>query len=601
MANSGTIRTNTEYDSHFWVKWWLNSQDVAGNRSQIGWSCGVYCGHRFYTNAIRMGALTVNGTQVYAGGTYSNYSAGDHTIASGTLSVGHGNDGAKTFEISSFTGWLYDGHNYAASKSSHTLPAIPRKATVTAANDFTDQDDPSISFSNPGGFRIDVWLEPNPNGEHLCVRENIPNIGEYTWNLSDDERRQLRSKCTGAQCKIRLGIYTYIGDQVYAACRDKTFSVTERSDTKPAVTITATPDNSTLPEDFRDLCLQSKSQLRINVRATGQYGATVGSCYAVLEGKSYLDGATTDVIRGSGEVAVTGYAVDSRGFTGQADTAVQVTPYAKPLVVPVGSDTAIGCYRSDADGNRVGSSAALWVKAKRTYYDLGQRNTCVLQWRCKPADAVWSDTEHPWHDLLSGTDASDVYDALLPDVEFNPASAYTVQLQAVDDLGESDIKTFEIPTQDVALHLGKGGKNVTVGDYCDYGEDYTFRSAWNGRFDKDLTVNGTVTAGTVNGLYIRTTTLWGTDTLKLASQYTQWDSGGGNRQSFLVFGSRGNRAVLGVIVLSSAGTATWTGLSDSTAETVTVTKEANGILRLTFAGTGYDWLTFLSPEPFTLQ
>lgn len=595
MANSGTIRTNTEYDSHFWVKWWLNSQDVAGNRSQIGWSCGVYCGHKFYTNAITMSGFYINGIQVYTGGTYSNYSAGDHTIASGSLWIGHGDNGTKSFNVSSFSGWLYSNHNYAAAATTYTLPDIPRQATITAANDFTDLDDPSISFSNPGGFRMDVWLEPNPNGEPLCVRENIPNIGKYTWDLSDDERTQLRSKCTGAQCKIRLGIYTYIGDQVYATYREKTFTVTERSDTKPIVTVTATPDNSALPEDFRDLCLQGKSRLRINVSAQGQCGATVGSCYASLEGKNYLDGATTDVIQGSGEVAVTGHAVDSRSFTGQADTAVQVTPYAKPLVVPVGSNTAIGCYRSNEDGNRVGSSAALWVKAKRSYYDLGQRNTCALRWRCKPADAAWSDTEHTWYDLLSGTDAADVYDALLPDAEFDPASAYTVQLQALDDLGESDVKTFEIPTQDVALHLGKGGKNVTVGDYCDYGEDYTFRSAWNGRFDKNLTVNGSLTAGSINGVSMAPVWVSGTSTFRIKSRFSAWTGDGGSRQSFMLSGCVWSTPVQGVIRVNNAGGAVWIGTNG-----VTVATEEGGILAITLPDTAYDHFLLISPQNFTV-
>ena len=102
MATSGQLNTNTAYDSYFWVKWSQHSQDIAANKTKINWSCGVYCGHNFYSNAIKMSAVIINGVQVYGGGTYSNFYDGDHTIASGTLEISHGTDGKKTFSISPF-------------------------------------------------------------------------------------------------------------------------------------------------------------------------------------------------------------------------------------------------------------------------------------------------------------------------------------------------------------------------------------------------------------------------------------------------------------------------------------------------------------------
>ena len=71
---------------------------------------------------------------------------------------------------------------------------------------------------------------------------------------------------------------------------------------------------------------------------------------------------------------------------------------------------------------------------------------------------------------------------------FEKTKSYTVQIRAIDDLGETDVKTFEIPTQDVALHLGKGGKNVSIGTYCNYSKPYTFYSEWDAYFDKDVYV-----------------------------------------------------------------------------------------------------------------
>ena len=66
-----TIKTDVKYKSYFWVKWEVQEQDTASNKSTIAWSCGLSPGEQYYTNAIRMSAVTIDGVEVYAGGTYS--------------------------------------------------------------------------------------------------------------------------------------------------------------------------------------------------------------------------------------------------------------------------------------------------------------------------------------------------------------------------------------------------------------------------------------------------------------------------------------------------------------------------------------------------
>ena len=187
------------------------------------------------------------------------------------------------------------------------------------------------------------------------------------------------------------------------------------------------------------------------------------------------------MIQNSGNVDIIGYAKDSRGFTGSASQTVNVIEYSKPLVVPVGNENAILCYRSDGNGNRIGNSTSVWVKAKRFYHSVEGKNTCALQYRVKPATDLWT-SKHQWNGLLYDDTQSDEYIGLIPDEVFDLKTSYTVQIMAIDDIGEYDLKTFEVPTQDVALHLGKGGKNVSIGTYCDYSEERTFYSEWKAIF-----------------------------------------------------------------------------------------------------------------------
>lgn len=485
------ITTNTEYESYFWVEWSQASQDIASNKTKINWSCGVCCGHSFYSNAIKMSGVSINGVLVYGGGTYSNFSSGNHTIASGTLDISHNANGTKSFTISPFTGWLYSNHNYSSNGGTYSLTTIPRKATITAAADFTDQQNPSITISNPGGFTMDVWLEPNPVGDHLCVRNGISldANGRYTWEITPDEREELRNHCPGTECTIRVGVYTHIGSTTDADYRDKKFIMEESEATRPAVALTTSLNNG-----LNGLYIQGKSRVDVAVAGEGKYGATIRDRYAVVEGKTYkYDNFTSDVFTGSGEVTITGYVVDSRGFTGTAEAKVNVRSYSKPLVVPLSTENAVLCYRSDNSGNRVGDSTFLWIKAGRSYHGIetedGINNLCHLEWRWKLASSQWLDTD-TWDTLLAGEDEDDEYNWRV-EIEdgFDTKTAYTVQIRAIDSIGEYDIKTIDIPTEDVALHLGKGGKKVAIGTYCG-NEAYTFRCAWKAIFEGDVIVNG---------------------------------------------------------------------------------------------------------------
>ena len=490
MAKTFYLDTNSgkgTYQGRYLKLECTQTTDVATNKSTIEWTLSAVGGTSNYYSTGPT-TVTINGVQVYYRSraewdTYT-FPAAKGSVSGNTV-VDHNDDGSKTINISITTAVWYGYAQVQTYTGTWTLDSIPRQAKITSASNFTDVENPSISFSNPGNFKMDVWLEPNPVGDHLCVRENIPNTGSYTWTLTDEEREALRNKCKGNSCTIRLGLYSNVGGVTYADYRDMTYTMTENAATKPSVSIAEiTLNNGQLPDKFIGMCIQGKTRLNISLSAQGKYGADIKSYWGTVEGKTYNGQSfLTDVIQGSTSAEIVGYAKDSREFTGSGSGKVNVTPYSKPLLLPIGSENAILCYRSDGNGKRVGNSTSVWIKVKRTYYTVDGKNGCALQWRRKLTTEAWDDTKHPWNRIYG---AEDEYSALLTNVVFDVKKAYTVQLRAIDDIGDFDIKTFEIPTQDVALHLGKGGKNVSIGTYCDYSKEYTFYSEWVGIFDKGL-------------------------------------------------------------------------------------------------------------------
>ena len=487
MAKTFTL-TSDAYQGRYMQLYCVQTPDIANNRSTINWTLSVLGGESSYYQTGPT-TVTIAGKQVY----YCKLMAWDTMVfpaargsTSGTLVVDHDTLGNLKIAVGMSTS-IYTGilKGYG---DTWTLDSIPRQAKITAAYDFTDVGNPSISFSNPGGYRVDLWLEPNPVGDHLCIRENIPNTGSYTWSLTDAERNALRNKCTGNSCPIRIGLYSYVSGVQYADYKDKTYTMTENAATRPAVSMTVSPNNGSLTSAFNGLYIQGKSRVNVAVSAQGKFNAKINGYSGRIEDKAYYaQNFTSDALQNSGNVTVYGYASDSREFLGSAEKQISVIAYAKPLVIPIGSENAISCYRSDGNGKRTGASTSVWIKAARSYYKVvtsgSQKNFCALQWRRKLSTENWNDSVHLWNNLIAKNSlTTDEYSGLLSGVVFDLQKAYTIQIRAIDDLGEHDLKTLEVPTRDVALHLGKGGKNVSVGSYCDYSEDYTFYSAWKAIF-----------------------------------------------------------------------------------------------------------------------
>ena len=544
MATSGQVNTQTIDNSFFWVYWHQEgNQDITNNKTRIYWSCGVTCGHSYYANAIEMSAVYINNTLVYGGGTYSNFSRGEHRIAYGFMDIPHNNDGTKTFSISYFTGWLYSNNHYSAAESIHTLNAIPRKATLVSATDFTDLTSPTVTYSNPAGTSastLQAYIYDTDDTTILVNGKDLPKDDtSKKLSLTSGEIDKLRNTATSGSKKVWFYIKTVIGGVTYWSSKiEKTFSVEENDNSRPEVTMTAELDNGHLSSTFDGLYIQGKSRVNIKLSAQGKYGAEIKSYSADINGKTYNSAEfSTDVLVNAGDVKIIGYAKDSRGFTGSAEQTVNVIPYAKPMVVPLSGENAILCYRCDSNGNKTGKGTRVYLKAKMVSSKVEsgghQYNFCTLQMRMKAAGDNWSDD---WVDLMYDDESeTGEYIGLLSGNEAQLTKAYTIQLRAIDNFLEHDIKTLDIPTEDVALHLGRGGKNVSVGTYCTYDEDYTFYSEWKAIFDKEVVIGGKVVKnhvveeGTDGIWHYRkwadgTAECWGTYINEAANVTTTWGS-----------------------------------------------------------------------------
>lgn len=499
MALSGSFTGST---SNRYVQpkiTWSATQDIAGNYSNVTATLTYSRTNSGYTTSgTWSGSITINGTTTATSNRQIYITQNSNTFAmSATVTVPHNADGSKSVTISC-TGSIPAASLQSTSCSATvTLDSIPRQAYITSSVNFTDLNNPTVYYSNPAGNAVDSLMAciSFTGAKDDIPYRSIPTTGTYyTFMLTEAERNILRNNTTSGSRNVIFYVRTIIAGVTYFSTDTKTFTVEENDNTRPTVTMTVTLNNGSLPSAFSGMYIQGKSRLNVSLSAQGKYSANILNYSASVGGEMYYAKSfLSNVLSREGKVDIIGYANDSRKFIGTAKKQVEVTAYSKPLVNPIGSENAITCYRSDGNGVRVGSSTSVWIKAKRSYYSLSGKNQCALQWRRKLVTDAWDDNTHQWKDLIPKTDTTTTeYNALLPSEVFDLRKSYSVQIRAIDDIGEADVKTFEIPTQDVALHLGKGGKNVAVGTYCDYSEDYTFYSDWKAIFDKGF-VDGTDT------------------------------------------------------------------------------------------------------------
>lgn len=342
MATSGRITTNTTYDSYFWVEWeQIGNQDVANNRTQIKWSCGVNCGHSFYANAIKMSAVSINGVSVYSGGTYSNYSKGNHTIATGTLWISHDANGTKTFSISAFTGWLYSGYNYSASATTHTLEAIPRGATLVSAPDFTDEQNPTIKYSNPAGSAVTA-LEAciSFGGSGGIEYRAIPTGGtSYTFKLTEAERNVFRNATASSNTrKVTFHVRTKIGGATFWSAIEKTLTIVNANPVFADSMVSYADANQAVASitGNNQHIVQNKSSLTATFgAATAKKGASITGYTLAVNGVTKTATASGSVSFGavdsSRDVTLSVTAKDSRGNTTTVSKKVTMLAWSSPV------------------------------------------------------------------------------------------------------------------------------------------------------------------------------------------------------------------------------------------------------------------------------
>lgn len=277
-------------------------------------------------------------------------------------------------------------------------------------------------------------------------------------------------------------VRTWMDTRINAGEIEQTKTLTLTKITKPTVKMTLSP--VTPYDKFASLYLQGRSKVKATFTSDGE-----GLSYKMqAEGKSYSSPYTSDLLRTSGKVAVTGTVTDSSGFSYSIPGEISVIAYDAPYIAPYEGYKKVICERCTEDGTASDTGTYLHVKGTRNYTKIntgGVVNTCSVRCRYKPEGGSWSHEDGDGVGVLLWTDTStDSFDVILPDIVTDTTLFYAVELNIIDDTYLPSTMTFSIPSEAVDFHLREDGKGAAFGKYAT--KERVFECEWDARFNNKL-------------------------------------------------------------------------------------------------------------------
>lgn len=297
--------------------------------------------------------ITIDGTERSAALPKGSYPSGAYTIATGTKTVNHNANGTKTISMSfSLNGAPFATWSKMEASGTRTLSVINRKATITSAPDFTDEENPTIYYDNPaqtGIASLQACISSTGAIDDIAAYRDIEKTGfSYTFELTDEEKARLYALVTqGNTTTVRFYVKTKLEEndtEEHRSSLTRTFTI---ENPKPEIIATVYDENRTTRNltgytEGQERFIKYHSNVSWTIEGIPQKGAT-------LKGTSVKNGAQTYINTPSGifnaieSAEFTFMATDSRGYTTTVKKEYELIPYI-PLTasLKIDSFTATG-------------------------------------------------------------------------------------------------------------------------------------------------------------------------------------------------------------------------------------------------------------------
>lgn len=310
----------------------------------------------------------------------------DTIIFDKTLTITHNADGNKSIFVEA----KIDHSRVTSEYNGFTVPltAIPRQANLTAVQNFNDEQNPVITYSNPAGVAVDsLQACISLNGSADIAYRDVSKTGtSYTFNLTTAERNVLRSSIPNSNSRtITFFLRTIISGQIYYSTKTATFSIVNANpaisgqsykDNKSSI-VAITGNNQKIVQNQSQL-LFSFSSLVANKYATlNRLEITINSVKKTLNlsGSSVSNASLTfGTIDTSSDATANVVLIDSRGNSKSISMSISVYDWKAPTAI----------CKATRQSNFY---APTTVFCDASFASLGGHNTISITWLYKEKSA----------------------------------------------------------------------------------------------------------------------------------------------------------------------------------------------------------------------
>lgn len=458
MASSITLNSYTSYQGRYLYVTATQRKDIANNKNYIDWTLySAGATSTYYTTGPT--TLMIGGQQAYYKSRTSWSSEAFPAKAgsvSGTVEVPADNQGKCSVTVSLSTA-IYTS-TVTTNSMTWNLDDIPRQATLTAAPNFNDEQNPTITYSNPAGDAVTSlkacisWT----GADDIKYRDISKTGSSYTFNLTEEERNALRwASINSPNLTVKFYVTTVIGGVTYYSTLDKIMTIINADPILAPTAIDTGGYSVPLTGDVNNKVIKGFNYMDVAVNATAQKGASIKS-QSITCGGQIINGGSggfNNVESGTFIFSAT----DSRGFTKTIQLEKELIPYIKltcnlkaPNPTPAGKTTLT------ISGNFYRGSFGATGNNLEVYYKLIKDGA---------TDSGWQYVEEAAYNITS----NGTYTADVPLTGLDYKATYTVRAMAID-------KCYTKQTTQQKI------KSITV---FDWGEN-------------DLNVNGTLKVNNVS-------------------------------------------------------------------------------------------------------
>ena len=478
MATSGSKSiTVTKWDT-LRFSWSVSSQSISNNTSTVAWILQlITTGYgRIDSTKSKAYTITVNGISYTGTNKIGVENNSTKTLARGSTVITHNIDGSKTFSYSfkqefniTFSGTLIE---YKSGSGTGTLDNIPRAASITTAPNFTDEDNPTITYSNPAGTAVNslqACISLDGSKADIAYRDISKTGTSYTFNLTEAERAVLINATTTANSrKVRFYIQTVLGENTLTNNEEKTFTVINAEPTIEPTAIDNDSISKVLTGNPEGTIIKGYNSMTVAANATAYKNATIIS-YKISNGGKVISTASGE-LNGveTGQFIFT--ATDSRGNIVSKTLNKTLINYIKPTCnMNVAAPTTDGVVSISINGNYYNGS---FGAVQNTLH------VCV-RYKANSGDYV---------DWIEGTAtiSNNTYNTTINISGLDYRSTYTFEAMAADAIYNGDTEPF----------IYSASRTVKTTPIFDWGEnDFNFNVPVN--VNGDLTINNSSIMATI--------------------------------------------------------------------------------------------------------